>query len=981
MAFTDERDEALELLKTGEIEPLFELLGWDEPTHADLTYDNGSTVFIVQNIAELKGVRVWLCRSDTLPSNEDQLGIDRELAKTNTHRLCVYVSEGAGGRQMWRWPSASSSRLTRHEYTPGNSKDEEALLSRLALLYLEQDDFENLTVLRVLDRIRQGFDIEARHESRVASKQMARLFGALEKASMAESDISQTMARLLFVMFGDDTNMWGEGTGASFERYLNQDTNPDGSDIAEKLEALFEHLDKKPEAGQNAATASYELRGFAYVNGGIFANPVTIPASVGKEFRDGLLEASATDWSKVSPAIFGSMFQSVRDAETRRAMGEHYTSEEDVLKTLNPLFLDELRGEYQNALGKSDEGKRLRNLRERLANIRFMDPACGCGNFIIIAYRELRKLEIDVMLRLRDLGVLNADAFVLGESAVSEKRLARLNSVEPLVTIDSFYGIEIDSWPAAIARTAMFLVERQIDQKMSDELGYAPVRLPLRQSAHIYEGDALRADWRQVLPVTPEDTARGVVTYIAGNPPFSGQGKKDPEQTESLKIAWGTDYTGYLDFATGWYRKASRFFAPEPGIEYVEVPGEFAFVSTNSITQGQPVPDLFGPIIRDGWKIRFAYRTFPWQSEASGKAAVHCVIIGLARSNPGEDFKKRQRLFEYFWQNGTTEELTVTTGINAYLLDAPQVFVTKQMRVLSPELSEVFRGSQPTDGGNLIVEPEDYDEVMNDPIAAKYVRPYRQAKELISGADRWCLWLEGVSPEEIVQSPVLSSRIEASRTWRSAQPKKGDAYKLRNIPHLMRPNKAYPQKNYIGIPRVVSERRPWFTARYLHSDVIVGDANFMAVDPDGFLFSVISSSMFITWQKAMGGSLESRLRFANTIVWNNLPLPPVSEDLRARIIAAGKKILAAREAIEERAGERVGLDKMYASLDDMDPALRKAHEELDSVVDVAFGASRPCTSNDQRISILIDRYLELTGAAPSTPPVNESPASTPPLAA
>ena len=974
VAFTDERDEALELLKTGEIEPLFELLGWDEPTHADLTYDNGSTVFIVQNIAELKGVRVWLCRSDTLPSNEDQLGIDRELAKTNTHRLCVYVSEGAGGRQMWRWPSASSSRLTRHEYTPGNSKDEEALLSRLALLYLEQDDFENLTVLRVLDRIRQGFDIEARHESRVASKQMARLFGALEKASMAESDISQTMARLLFVMFGDDTNMWGEGTGASFERYLNQDTNPDGSDIAEKLEALFEHLDKKPEAGQNAATASYELRGFAYVNGGIFANPVTIPASVGKEFRDGLLEASATDWSKVSPAIFGSMFQSVRDAETRRAMGEHYTSEEDVLKTLNPLFLDELRGEYQNALGKSDEGKRLRNLRERLANIRFMDPACGCGNFIIIAYRELRKLEIDVMLRLRDLGGLNADAFVLGESAVSEKRLGRLNSVEPLVTIDSFYGIEIDSWPAAIARTAMFLVERQIDQKMSDELGYAPVRLPLRQSAHIYEGDALRTDWRQVLPVTPEDTERGVVIYIAGNPPFIGHKSKDKAQREALKIIWGNDHDGTLDYVTGWYRKASRFFVPEPGTEYAEVPGEFAFVSTNSITQGQAVAPLFSPLFRDGWRIRFAYRTFPWQSDAKGKAAVHCVIIGCTRNITG-----LQRLFLYSWESGITEEINVQVGINGYLLDGPIFYVNKCTKVLSPILPYVFAGSMPNDGGNLIVEPEDYDEVMSDPIAAKYVRSFRMGKELIRGLDRWCLWLEGVSKEEITNSPIISSRTQAVWEIRSASSRVATR-KLADIPHLFGENHQ-PLTQYVAIPVVVSENRPYYTASLLPQSTIAGNKLYTVVDPQGFLFSIISSSMFIAWQRTVGGRMKSDLSFSNTIVWNNLPLPPVSEDLRARIIAAGKKILAAREAIEERAGERVGLDKMYASLDDMDPALRKAHEELDLVVDVAFGASRPCTSNDQRISILIGRYLELTGAAPSTPPVNESPASTPPLAA
>lgn len=974
VAFTDERDEALELLKTGEIEPLFELLGWDGPTHADLTYDNGSTVFAVQNIAELKGVRVWLCRSETLPSNEDQLGIDRELAKTNTHRLCVYVSEGADGRQMWRWPSASSSRLTRHEYTPGNSKDEEALLSRLALLYLEQEDFENLTVLRVLDRMRQGFDIESRNESRVASKQMARLFGTLKKASMAEADISQTMARLLFVMFGDDTNMWGEGVGASFERYLNQDTNPDGSDIAEKLGALFEHLDKKPEAGQQAATASYELRGFAYVNGGIFANPVTIPASVGKEFRDGLLEASATDWSKVSPAIFGSMFQSVRDAKTRRAMGEHYTSEEDVLKTLNPLFLDDLRNEYQNSLGKSDEGKRLRNLRERLANIRFMDPACGCGNFIIIAYRELRKLEIDVMLRLRDLGVLNADAFVLGESAVSEKRLARLNSVEPLVTIDSFYGIEIDSWPAAIARTAMFLVERQIDQKMSDELGYAPVRLPLRQSAHIYEGDALRTDWRQVLPVTPEDTERGVVIYIAGNPPFIGHKSKDKAQREALKIIWGNDHDGTLDYVTGWYRKASRFFVPEPGTEYAEVPGEFAFVSTNSITQGQAVAPLFSPLFRDGWRIRFAYRTFPWQSDAKGKAAVHCVIIGCTRNITG-----LQRLFLYSWESGITEEINVQVGINGYLLDGPIFYVNKCTKVLSPILPYVFAGSMPNDGGNLIVEPEDYDEVMSDPIAAKYVRSFRMGKELIRGLDRWCLWLEGVSKEEITNSPIISSRTQAVWEIRSASSRVATR-KLADIPHLFGENHQ-PLTQYVAIPVVVSENRPYYTASLLPQSTIAGNKLYTVVDPQGFLFSIISSSMFIAWQRTVGGRMKSDLSFSNTIVWNNLPLPPVSEDLRARIIAAGKKILAAREAIEERAGERVGLDKMYASLDDMDPALRKAHEELDLVVDVAFGASRPCTSNDQRISILIGRYLELTGAAPSTPPVNESPASTPPLAA
>ena len=350
------------------------------------------------------------------------------------------------------------------------------------------------------------------------------------------------------------------------------------------------------------------------------------------------------------------------------------------------------------------------------------------------------------------------------------------------------------------------------------------------------------------------------------------------------------------------------------------------------------------------------------------------MIIGCARNITG-----LQRLFLYSWESGITEEINVQVGINGYLLDGPIFYVNKCTKVLSPILPYVFAGSMPNDGGNLIVEPEDYDEVMSDPIAAKYVRSFRMGKELIRGLDRWCLWLEGVSKEEITNSPIISSRTQAVWEIRSASSRVATR-KLADIPHLFGENHQ-PLTQYVAIPVVVSENRPYYTASLLPQSTIAGNKLYTVVDPQGFLFSIISSSMFIAWQRTVGGRMKSDLSFSNTIVWNNLPLPPVSEDLRARIIAAGKKILAAREAIEERAGERVGLDKMYASLDDMDPALRKAHEELDLVVDVAFGASRPCTSNDQRISILIGRYLELTGAAPSTPPVNESPASTPPLAA
>jgi hypothetical protein len=355
------------------------------------------------------------------------------------------------------------------------------------------------------------------------------------------------------------------------------------------------------------------------------------------------------------------------------------------------------------------------------------------------------------------------------------------------------------------------------------------------------------------------------------------------------------------------------------------------------------------------------------------------VIIGFARIIPGEDFKKRQRLFEYFWQSGTTEEVTVKTGINAYLLDAGEVLIKKRMQPLSKSLNKIFGGSKPTDNGNLVLNEETYSLAVEDPIARKFVHPFRMGEELVKGIERWCLWLEGVSEEEIRNSNFLFQQILKVREFRLGS-KKLATRKKAESPHLF-DERRQPKTDYLAVPVVVSENRPYFTAALLSSDVIAGNKLFTASDPDGFLFSIISSSMFIAWQRAIGGRLESRLSFSNTIVWNTLPLPPVPEDLRARIIAAGKKILAAREAIEERAGERIGLDKMYASLEDMDPALRKAHEDLDSVVDVAFGASRRCASNEQRIGILIDRYLELTGAAPSMPPVTEPPVSTPPLAA
>lgn len=1011
----DDLDQARSYLVEGRLGDFFrESLGWDE---SDLGASSVQTVKVddplvpsgvlkLECVAAQSGIPVWVCRVDRIPSNTSQLEVDRTLRALSMHRLCIFVQEGVGftPRQVWRWPSASSSRLTRHELLVTDEAQVEALLKRCARLYLTSEDIANgVSILDLLDRMRRGFDVETFYETRDASNQMADLFESLAKAGMSDDkQISTVMARLLFLLFADDTQMWSETEDSnSFERMI-RGTHQEGTDLAQRLNELFDLLNKKPSGASAVADAPEYLSGFKYVNGGMFADAVPIPAemsgAVAKTFRQQLLATSERDWSKVSPAIFGSMFQSVRDEETRREMGEHYTSEEDVLKTLNPLFLDELRDKLTNAEDKSDEPTRLRNLRRELANIRFMDPACGCGNFIIIAYRELRKLELDILVRMRDLNELDTkfgynkhgeSSLMLGEAGARQGPINRVRSLEPLVSIDHFYGLELDAWPASIARTAMFLVERQMDQKMMEEFGYAPVRLPLAHSAHILEGDALTEidpasgeqvdrDWSKVLPVTAQDVADGVRVYIAGNPPFVGkvQLNKNTKQKTAMKIAWGDEYEYAMDFVTSWFVKAARYLKSlqnqSEALGVTEVPGEFAFVATNSIVQGEPVPALFGPLFRDGWRLKFAYRSFPWESEAAGKAAVHCVITGFTRLVAPEN-SRTVRVFDYDWTTRQTVERERVHALNAYLLDQLNILVTKKLNSKPPlckQISHANFGTMPVDNGNLLVEVEDYPEVVADPIAARYLRPFVGADELLKAKKRWCLWLEGAS-EEIAASPVLSARVEANRVYRSTAKKTGDAYKYRDIPHLMRPNKARPVEPYVCIPSVVSEKRPFYTVMPFMPETIASNATFTVLDSDGFQFALLSSSMLIAWQRAIGGQLESRLRFSNTVVWNNLPLPEVSEEQRQKIIAAGRKVLAAREAIEERAGEPVSLADMYASLASMDPALRAAHDELDSAVDVAFGASRRCSSEEARLKILFERYQELTAAEEAAKPAKK----------
>lgn len=846
------------------------------------------------------------------------------------------------------------------DYIAGGSIPEENLPRYLAVSDFERfifvnrrtGDREEFTLEQLPERYdtlkflagEEAISAEEQQELTIAaSKIMANLYQAMmgdtdtpvgeEAARNAEDEdlrvqeTSMFLTRILFLLFGDDAGIWEMHL---FTRFLRKHTREDGSDLGTQINALFEYLDT-PESKRTRMRHVPELMArFPYVNGSLFAER-TPTEYFTRELREQLLIACGFDWSQISTAIFGSMFQLVKSREARRAAGEHYTSEENILKTINPLFLDDLRARAEGLIAstKGSKTKRaeLAAFLDELGSMHFMDPACGSGNFLQVAYMQLREIETRVLTeihRLEDSGGFTLDA-----------------SLNTRLSISQFHGIEINWWPSKIAEVAMFLSEFQADRTLARALGQVPTRLPITSVAHIVHADALTTNWREMIP------AGAAKVFVFGNPPFLGHISKSKEQRSVLKNIWGKDHNGYLDYVTAWFWKAVQFFDRD-------FEGEFAFVSTNSIAQGQPVPALFGPIFREGWCIKFAYHTFPWDSQAPGQAAVHCVITGFTRS---DDYKPR--LFEYDWNAKQTREAADVKSINAYLLDAPNVLVTKRSKPLSAQMPNVYFGTMPIDHGNLIVEEKDYAEVSADPIAAKYLQSFRQGRELVRGLDRWCLWLEDVNPADITKSPVLKKRIEANREWRSKQTPTGDAYKYRDTPHLMRPNKNRPLDNYVGIPRVVSETRPFYTVAHLPAEVIAGDQLFTALDPDGFFFAIISSSMFITWQRAVGGALESRLRFSNTVVWNNLPLPEVAEDLRTKIITVGQKILEVREVLAEKHGGRVSLADMYNPLA-MNSDLLKAHKELDRHVDKAFGAAKLCASNNKRLEILFARYAELT---------------------
>lgn len=769
--------------------------------------------------------------------------------------------------------------------------------------YMLASDFENIRLVRlgapekrfdvsfslseVTDYVDQlkflaGYD-EITHEeqeeaSLKASKLMANLFVAIvgddvdeevgdeaptnpEDEDAAVQQTSMYLTRLLFLMFGDDAGLWEQDI---FYRFVLEHTNSEN--LGSQLAALFEVLNT-PESRRKRVPTS--MAKFPYVNGSIFAE--TMPTQFfSPAMRDALLNACRFHWANISPAIFGSLFQLVKSKEARRSDGEHYTSEKNILKTLGPLFLDQARAEADRLIdAKSTPVSKLREFRDRLADYVFLDPACGSGNFLIVAYRELRKIETDIIVAIRERE---------GEAGMS------LDATwEQKLSIGQFYGIELNWWPARIAETAMFLVDHQANRELADRIGNAPERLPIRITAHIAHGNALALDWRALLPKTKGQT------FVFGNPPFLGHETRTKQQAEELREAWGTAQIGRLDYVTGWHAQALKLLS--------ERDGEFAFVTTNSITQGDQVPRLFGPVFEAGWRIKFAHRTFAWDSEAPGKAAVHCVIVGFTR-----DRGVKQHLWDYPDIKGDPSLMGVDTGINAYLVDGPNVLVEASKSILAPDLAAATFGNMPR-GKDLIVEVEDYDSVMADPVAAKYVRPFRGSREMLHDLERWCLWLVDLDGSDVSKSPVLKARLNAVAEFR-ADSSAASTRKMAETPHLFG-QRSQPSTDYLALPKVVSETRRYFTGQRYTPEVICSDLLFHVSDPDGLQFAVASSSMFITWQRTVGGRLESRLRFANTLTWNTFPFPKLDDKTRQRIIKAGQKVLDARALHPERSLGRV----------------------------------------------------------------------------
>lgn len=796
-------------------------------------------------------------------------------------------------------------------------------LWRLPFIRLETDEEHAFTLEELPDKIHL-FGFISGYTKRTykdqdpvniaVAEKMGDLHDALLESGYSGHKLEIFLVRLVYCLFADDTGIFPKD---HFRFFIEEKTDEGGANLGAMLSLLFQLLDT-PTADRQK-NLDEDLQQFPHVNGSLFAERIDLPF-FNRKMRQILLEACSFDWSKVSPAIFGSLFQSAMDKEKRRNLGAHYTSEQNILKVVRGLFLDDLYAEFESI---KQNAARVRQFHDKLASLKFFDPACGSGNFLVITYREVRLLEIEILKRLR----------ALSGRAQLELDVTKLSKID----VDSFYGIEYEEFAAQIATVALWLTDHQANMRLSVEFGLNYARLPLRKTAHILHANALRLDWSEL--VSNEGNETETTLYILGNPPFVGkQFRNDEQHADMAHVCGEVKNYGVLDYVAAWYVKAARF------IEDTRI--KVAFVSTNSITQGEQVGALWSYLLEKGIKIHFAHRTFKWNNEARGKAAVHCVIIGFAAFDI-----TRKYLFDY--QTPTSEPHEIETGnINPYLIDEADLVILSRRDTLC-DVPEIIFGSMPNDGGHLILSDEEQIGLQfSEPTAAKFIHPFIGAQEFINGVSRWCLWLKDASPTELRAMPEVLNRVNKVKEHRLSSPREA-TQRLANYPTLFGEDRQ-PESDYILIPSVSSERRRYIPIGFVSKDVIASNLCLIIPNATLYHFGVLTSQMHMAWTRQVCGRLKSDYRYSNNLVYNNFPFPTEpSARQKERVERTAQDVLDARAMFPEAT-----LADLYDP-NTMPRDLLEAHRAVDEAVDACYGARRFRTDLE-RLEFLFDLYRQYT---------------------
>jgi type I restriction-modification system DNA methylase subunit len=740
-----------------------------------------------------------------------------------------------------------------------------------------------------------------------AAELMGKLHDRLEEIGYTGHPLEVYLVRILFCLFAEDTTIFNK---MQFQDFLEQRTNEDGSDLASKLQELFQVLNTPTE--KRFKNLDQQLAEFPYVNGKLFEEILPM-ASFDSKMRQALLDCCYIDWSKISPAIFGSMFQSVMNPKERRNLGAHYTSEKNILKLIKPLFLDDLWKEFESV--KSNKAK-LAEFHDKISKLKFLDPACGCGNFLVITYRELRLLELEILRASRK----------SGQTTLDIQDIMKLD-------VDMMYGIEYEEFPARIAEVAMWLIDHQMNMLVSSEFGQYFVRLPLKKSATIVHGNALRTNWQNVVPKIE-------LGYIIGNPPFIGKHLQDESQKADMAYIFAnTKGYGVLDYVAAWYLKAAQFIqSTKIGV---------AFVSTNSIVQGEQVGILWNLLYSIyNIKIHFAHRTFSWSNEAKGNAGVHVVIIGFANFDISI-----KRIFEYEDSKGEAHEIKVK-NINPYLVEGKDFALFARSKPLC-SVPPILFGSKLVDDGNFLFTEEEKNQfIAQEPESTDFFREILSGDEFLNGKKRYCLWLKDISPSKLKELNLVNERVSNVKNFRLKSPKL-PTQKAAGYPTLFAELRQ-PESDFLLIPLTSSENRKYIPLGFFSKDYVVTNSCSVIANASLFHFAVLSSVMHITWVKYTCGRLESRFRYSNTIVYNNYPWPenPSEKQIKA-IETAAQKVLDTRTEFPNSS-----LADLYDPLT-MPPALVKAHNELDKAVDLAY-RPQPFTSEANRMEFLFELYEKYT---------------------